>query len=130
VGPRAGLDTEVRGTILLLLTGIEHRSPVRPARNQTLYCLSYLAHLLACSFKNIERNCAVKTLNPAESTPNTVFQKCYNLCVNKHLLFPFCIVTVWRLFIRKNRFVRDYAVSILLFFRSHEKDFRYERNCK
>jgi hypothetical protein len=41
VGPRAGLDTEDRGKILLLPPGIELRSPGRPARSQTLYCLSY-----------------------------------------------------------------------------------------
>jgi hypothetical protein len=39
VGPRAGLDTEVRGKILLPLPGIEPRWPGRPARSQTLYCL-------------------------------------------------------------------------------------------
>jgi hypothetical protein len=43
VGPRAGLNTEVRGKILLPLPGIEPRSPGRPARSQTLYCLSYAA---------------------------------------------------------------------------------------
>jgi hypothetical protein len=32
VGPRAGLDTEVRGKILLPLPGIESRSPGRLAR--------------------------------------------------------------------------------------------------
>jgi hypothetical protein len=37
VVPRAGLDTEVRGTILLSLPGIEPRSPGRPVRSQTLY---------------------------------------------------------------------------------------------
>jgi hypothetical protein len=41
VDPRAGLDTEARGKILSPLPGIEHRSPGRPARNQTLYYLSY-----------------------------------------------------------------------------------------
>jgi hypothetical protein len=40
VGPRAGLDTEVRGKILCPPPGIEPRSPGRPARSQTLYCLS------------------------------------------------------------------------------------------
>jgi hypothetical protein len=44
VGPRAGLDTEVRGKILLPLPGIEPRSPGRPVRNQTLYWLSYPTH--------------------------------------------------------------------------------------
>jgi hypothetical protein len=44
VGPRAGVDTEARGKILYLLPGIEPRSPGRPARSQTLYCLSYAAH--------------------------------------------------------------------------------------
>jgi hypothetical protein len=41
VGPRAGLDTEVRGKILSLLPGIEPRSSGRPARSQTLHWLSY-----------------------------------------------------------------------------------------
>jgi hypothetical protein len=36
VGPRAGLDTEARGKILLPLPGIEPRSPGRPVRTQTL----------------------------------------------------------------------------------------------
>jgi hypothetical protein len=37
VGPRIGLDTEVRGKILLPLLGIEPRSPGRSVRSQTLY---------------------------------------------------------------------------------------------
>jgi hypothetical protein len=37
VRPRAGLDTEARGKILLPLTDIEPRSPGRPVRGQTLY---------------------------------------------------------------------------------------------
>jgi hypothetical protein len=41
VGPRAGLDTEVRGKILSPLPGIEPLSSGRPARSQTLYWLSY-----------------------------------------------------------------------------------------
>jgi hypothetical protein len=45
-GPRAGLDTEVRGKILSPLPGIEPRSSGRPARSQTLYWLSYPAHNL------------------------------------------------------------------------------------
>jgi hypothetical protein len=40
VGPRAGLDTENKGKNPLPLPGIEPRSPGRPARSQTLYCLS------------------------------------------------------------------------------------------
>jgi hypothetical protein len=39
-GPRAGLDTEARGKNPLPPPGIEPRSPGRPARSQTLYCLS------------------------------------------------------------------------------------------
>jgi hypothetical protein len=46
VGPRAGLDTEARGKTLLPLPGIERRSPGRPVCSQTLYWLSYPAHLL------------------------------------------------------------------------------------
>jgi hypothetical protein len=42
--PRVGLDTEVRGKILLPLKGIEPGSPDRPTRSQTLYSLSYPAH--------------------------------------------------------------------------------------
>jgi hypothetical protein len=53
VGPRAGLDTEVRGKILSPLPGIEPRSPGRPvvrhytdwatpAPNTTLYIMKYL----------------------------------------------------------------------------------------
>jgi hypothetical protein len=37
VGHRAGLDTEIRGKILLPLPGIEPRSVSRPVRSQTLY---------------------------------------------------------------------------------------------
>jgi hypothetical protein len=37
VGPAAGLDTEASGKILLPVTGIEHRSPGRPVRSQTIY---------------------------------------------------------------------------------------------
>jgi hypothetical protein len=37
VGPRGGLDTEVREKILLPLPGIEPQSPGRPVRSQTLY---------------------------------------------------------------------------------------------
>jgi hypothetical protein len=37
VGPRAGLDTEVREKILLPLPGIKPRSPGRRVRSQTLY---------------------------------------------------------------------------------------------
>jgi hypothetical protein len=36
VGLRAGLDTEATGKIILLLSGIEPRSPGRPARSRTL----------------------------------------------------------------------------------------------
>jgi hypothetical protein len=37
MGPRAGVDTEARGTILSPLPGIEPRSLGRPADSQTLY---------------------------------------------------------------------------------------------
>jgi hypothetical protein len=43
VDPRAGLDKEDRGKNPLPLPGIEPRSPGRPVRSQTLYCLSYPA---------------------------------------------------------------------------------------
>jgi hypothetical protein len=41
LGPRAGLDTEIREKNPLPLSGIEPRSPGRPVRCQTLYWLSY-----------------------------------------------------------------------------------------
>jgi hypothetical protein len=41
VGPTAGLNTEATGKILSPLPGIEPWSPGGPARNQTLYWLSY-----------------------------------------------------------------------------------------
>jgi hypothetical protein len=37
VGPRAGLDAEVRVKIVFALPGIEPRSPGRPTRSQTLH---------------------------------------------------------------------------------------------
>jgi hypothetical protein len=46
VGPRAGLDTEVRRKILSPLPGIEPRSPGRPIRSQTLYWQSYMKQQL------------------------------------------------------------------------------------
>jgi hypothetical protein len=67
VGPRAGLDTEVTGKILSPPPGIEPRSPGRPARSQTLYCLSYLAlvrSLLADKIRIIGMN---KARNPFHS---------------------------------------------------------------
>jgi hypothetical protein len=45
VGPRAGLDTEVRRKILSPLSGIDPRSPGRPAPSQTLHRLSCATHL-------------------------------------------------------------------------------------
>jgi hypothetical protein len=56
VGPRAGLDTEVRGKILSPLLGIEPRSPGRPARSQTLYSLSYLDHNIIIIINNNNNN--------------------------------------------------------------------------
>jgi hypothetical protein len=41
VGPRAGLNSEVKGKFLLLLPGIEPREPGRPVRSQTPYWLRY-----------------------------------------------------------------------------------------
>jgi hypothetical protein len=57
VGPRAALDTEAGGEILLTLLRIEPRSPGRPARSETLNCLSYSAdklhkeHFIICSLQ-------------------------------------------------------------------------------
>jgi hypothetical protein len=41
VGPRAGLDTDARGRILLSLPVVEPRSPCRPVCSQKIYWLSY-----------------------------------------------------------------------------------------
>jgi hypothetical protein len=54
VDPRACLDTEVRGKTLSPLPGIEPQSLGRPARSQTLYWLSYLAHIRGTDCYNLE----------------------------------------------------------------------------
>jgi hypothetical protein len=46
VGPRAGVEKEARGKIFSSMPRIEPRSPGRPARRQSLYRLSYPAHIL------------------------------------------------------------------------------------
>jgi hypothetical protein len=57
VGPRAGLDTVVRGKIFSPLPGIEPRSPGRQARSQTLHSLSDPAHPIGnCRSKITEQN--------------------------------------------------------------------------
>jgi hypothetical protein len=56
VGPRAGLNTEVRGTILLPLPGIEPRLPGRPVRSQTLYWLSNPSSPLTVCLSKIFRH--------------------------------------------------------------------------
>jgi hypothetical protein len=66
VGLRGGLDTDARGKILSPLSGIEPRSAGRPARSQTLYCLSYpdgiiqyylhLVFMLFCESKALKQN--------------------------------------------------------------------------
>jgi hypothetical protein len=56
VDPRSGLETDARGKILSPLPGIEHRSPCRLARSQTLYWLSYPAHTLIEYPMNISPN--------------------------------------------------------------------------
>jgi hypothetical protein len=62
-GPRASLDTEATRKIFSPLPGIEPRSPGRPARSQTLYWLSYLAHfrsLHSCIFSEVKVGRRVK----------------------------------------------------------------------
>jgi hypothetical protein len=44
-GPKSGQETEARGKVLSLLPVIDPRSPGRPSRSQTLYWLSYPAHI-------------------------------------------------------------------------------------
>jgi hypothetical protein len=71
VGPRAGLDTEVRGKILSPLPGIEPRPPDRPVRSQTLYWLSYPCSRCFVNFPNkrsvILRYPNCKVIVPAQS---------------------------------------------------------------
>jgi hypothetical protein len=66
VGPKAGLDTEVK--ILSPLPGFEPRSPGRPARSQTLYWLSYPAHEMVC-YQMFAGNCII-----GENTADTVIR--------------------------------------------------------
>jgi hypothetical protein len=58
-GPRAGLNTEVRGKNPLPPPGIEPRSPGRPARSQTLYCLSLPGSLFNISVQLISVSCFI-----------------------------------------------------------------------
>jgi hypothetical protein len=67
VGPKAGLDTEVRRKILSPLPGFEPRSPDRPARSQTLYWLSYPAHEMVC-YQMFAGNCIIGE-NTADNYP-------------------------------------------------------------
>jgi hypothetical protein len=69
MGPRAGLDTEATGKILPPLPEIEPGSPGRPARSQTLYCLSYPAHLETLSKGECSRSYGLwERLNAQTST--------------------------------------------------------------
>jgi hypothetical protein len=55
--------TQFRGKILLLLPGIEHRSPGRPVRSQTLYWLSYpSSRFYVLPSWNENRNCFNKSV--------------------------------------------------------------------
>jgi hypothetical protein len=47
-GPQSWSEHRGYREILLPLPGIEPRSPSRPVRSQTLYCLSYPDYLIAC----------------------------------------------------------------------------------
>jgi hypothetical protein len=62
VGPRSGLNTEARGKILSPLPGIKPRSPGCQARSQTLYWLSYLAHLILVYITNLVQGMRNKAL--------------------------------------------------------------------
>jgi hypothetical protein len=70
VGPRAGLDTEARGKIILPLSGIEPRSPGRPSRSQTLYWLSYAEFYTfpAVPLRKPSRNEPSQNQNDADNT--------------------------------------------------------------
>jgi hypothetical protein len=85
VGPRAGLDTEARGRMLSPLPRIEPRSPGRPARSQTLYWLSYPAHLIyLIHHKNPPLNVwQLKTTHFVQLTVD-VLPLCYFSSCSKH----------------------------------------------
>jgi hypothetical protein len=80
VGPKAGLDTEARGKIFSPLLGIEPRSPGRPAHSQTLYRLSYPAHLPPCPLYTALRrslsSAEIKNAWSFTSTPSVHIDSC------------------------------------------------------
>jgi hypothetical protein len=56
VGPRAGLDTEVKGKVLLPLPGIEPRSPGLPVRSQALYWLRFPGSVICYWYVGLRGN--------------------------------------------------------------------------
>jgi hypothetical protein len=79
VGPRTGLDTEVRGKSLLPLPGIELWSPGHPVCSQTLYWWNYLAPE--------ERNYIIKFLMLQDACMTLMFY----VKVQNILNFKYCI---------------------------------------
>jgi hypothetical protein len=76
VGRTAGLDTEARGEILLPLPEIEPRSSGRPARSQTLYCLSYPANVIVVSMERLQLLFQVQMYLVYEKQKQFILHKC------------------------------------------------------
>jgi hypothetical protein len=90
VGPRAGLDTEVRGKILCPCRGSNRD---RPARSQTLYCLSYpVSPFLFTTHFNIIIRSTARSSNCSSSFILTFYEHCSSFLhvtrSNLHLLTP------------------------------------------
>jgi hypothetical protein len=91
VGPRASLDTDVRGKNLLPVPGIEPRSPGFPVRSQTLYWLSYSD---SCSVSIPGRNVDNDLLWSTVDLEKLIITQ----TVSKLLVFyvPRCFISRWQ----------------------------------
>jgi hypothetical protein len=76
VGPRAGMDTEGREKILCLCLG---SNPGRPVRSQTLYWLSYRAHIADDTVLNFKDNIFFRDIQQYVTNDHA----CDNLLDNK-----------------------------------------------
>jgi hypothetical protein len=122
VDPRAGLDTEVRGKILLPLPGIEPQSPGRPVHADTTD-LRYPAHLSPSYWapnktSAVHRHASIPNFSSEEGPgqwPGVRWQKISTTCdtlfftpkqvtgilcqlQQKQVLTGVCSVAVWMLF--------------------------------
>jgi hypothetical protein len=101
VGHRACLDSEVRGKILLPLTGFEPRSPGRPVCSQTLYWLSYPGSVTSTQTPNptpehnqsaILRTYLFKIQPPCSFVKSVRFTiEYYTELCKQHVMFAFCL---------------------------------------